>query len=558
MSTLRRPRVPVKKATPAQLRAKSAQLEQLLAQLKDMEDFPEGQRGPECVRDRRDKAQQDFRFFARTYLPELIQGAGCDFHDALAQLLQDLGDGDRVLHQDPGPFGELIHADAEGEAPEGRPDIQVAAVAAPRGHAKSTWCSLAFPLWCLLTGRQGYAVLISDVADQAAAFVEAVRAVLQESPRIRSDFGQIETTGPEGRLDILAPAMPDGSKPKWRVVRLLGLGAKMKLRGRNFHGRRPGLVIQDDVENDEAVESADRRRKLRRWFFKAVIPALAPTKGVLLALGTILHDDSLLMSQLKTFGGPIWRCWDAEERPLWPERFGHAHLAWMRLQMDREEPGSFSQEYENRAQGDEEKPFKKFDTYDCLPDRLSVLTHVDPALGKQRGDYTALVTVGMDNDGCAYVLDAVIKRIGPTDTGRAIIRQREAYPAAMQAEEVAYQAALAEILGLLAAQEGLMIPLRLIRPKGDKISRISAIAPHIETGRIKFPRLSPVAQGNASYRPMVNGGISGMQLLMDQLLSFPKGAHDDGPDALAAAVSGRFQRKPFGGFGIGMSAGGGL
>lgn len=45
MSTLRRPRVPVKKATPAQLRAKSAQLEQLLAQLKDMEDFPEGQRG---------------------------------------------------------------------------------------------------------------------------------------------------------------------------------------------------------------------------------------------------------------------------------------------------------------------------------------------------------------------------------------------------------------------------------------------------------------------------------------------------------------------------------
>ena len=56
-----------------------------------------------------------------------------------------------------------------------------------------------------------------------------------------------------------------------------------------------------------------------------------------------------------------------------------------------------------------------------------------------------------------------------------------------------------------------------IRPTGDKIARIQNLQPFIATGKLRFARPQ--------------------RLLLEQLQAFPKGAHDDGPDALEMAVS---------------------
>jgi predicted phage terminase large subunit-like protein len=543
-------RIPIPKASAAKARKATEALDQLIARLREMEDFAPGERSPEASKARRVRAQEDFPFFCRTFLPELIQGDGCALHTALATGCQALGSGSASSIIDPILFGEVVEPSDKGLDAA---DIHALVLAAPRGHAKSTWGTIAFPLWVLVTGRKGYVQVVSDTREQALGFVEVIRTVLQESPRLRADFGSIHTEGPEGLVDLVPPAGPCGEKPAFRLSRVQGFGSGQKLRGRNFQGRRPDLVVLDDVENDEAVENPARRKKLRQWFIKAVLPALDPTRGSLLALGTILHEDSLMWSILHMFGGAIWRCWDEDETPLWPERFPQKHLRWLRATMDAEDPGSFAQEMENRAQGDDEKPFKAFVSYDQLPERLTVLTHVDPATGKQRGDFTALVTVGFGSDGICYVLDAVIKRLGPTETGRAILRQREIYPGKIQSEEVAYQSALVDIVDLLATEEGVFVPIQTIKPKGDKIARIESLAPAVETGRIRFPRLSPPAKGNGALEPFGCGGISGIRKLQEQLLHFPKAAHDDGPDALQGATGGRFRRRSFAGAGVGLS-----
>ncbi|MDR3684768.1 MAG: phage terminase large subunit [Geothrix sp.] len=547
------PRIHIPRATGARARKKAEELEQLIARLREMEDFPADARTAEGTLARRKAAQASFHSFCKTYLPDLIQGDGCVLHDDIAAGCQALGDGKAAPVRDPGPFGEVVEpADQALEAAE----IHAVVKAAPRGHAKSTWGTIAFSAWCILTGRKGYAQLVSDTQDQAKGFVEAIRTLIEESPRIRCDWGQVQVEGPEGLIDLVVPTGPEGERPAFRLARLQGFGSGQRLRGRTFQGRRPDLIILDDVENDEAVENPDRRKKLRRWFIKAVLPALDPSCGALAVWGTILHEDSLLWSVLRMFGGAIWRCWDEGETPLWPERFPAGHLRWLRATMDAEDPGSFAQEMENRAQGDDEKPFKAFQEYDQLPERLSVLTHIDPAMGKRRSDFTALVTVGFAPDGLCYVLDAVIKRLGPTETGRAILAQRESYPGAVQSEDVAYQAALVEIVDLLSANEGVMIPVRPVKPiGGDKPTRIASMAPHVETGRILFPRLSPLAKGNGSIEPCLIGGASGIRKLQSQLLAFPKGANDDGPDALQGAVAGRWRKKSFAGAGIGMKPG---
>lgn len=542
-------RVHIPRATKARAQEASQRLEELIERLREMEDFPAEERTPRAAQARRGQAQGNYRYFAQTYLPELIQGRGCQLHEALAYTLQDLAEGKEAQPLEPDPFGEVIAPNPETE----RPEIRAAVLAAPRGHAKSTWGTIAWSLWCALTGRKVHIQLVSDTLDQASGFVEVIRTVLQESPRIRNDWGEVPVEGPEGILLLQVPEPLDGTKLTCRTALIQAFGRGQKLRGRLHQGHRPDLVVLDDVENDEAVENPERRKKLRQWFIKAVIPGLDPGRGALLALGTILHEDSLLMSLLRIFGGAIWRCWDAEEnQALWAERFSIHHLRGLRAVMDQEEPGAFSQEYENRPQGDTEKPFRTFQEYDVLPERLVIKTHVDPALGKRKkGCYTALITMGYA-EGRAYVLDAVLKRIGPRDTGKAILQVREAYPGGrLQSEDVAYQEALSDIVDLLAAQEGILVSVEQVKPKGDKLARIASLAPAVETGRILFPRLSPPAQGNASVTPMACGGVTGIRLLKQQFLDFPKGAFVDGPDALQACVAGRFKKRAFGGHGIG-------
>src|SRR5262245_22687232 len=46
---------------------------------------------------------------------------------------------------------------------------------APRGSAKSTWVSLAYPLWVALEGIERYILLISDSQTQARLLLEAFR-----------------------------------------------------------------------------------------------------------------------------------------------------------------------------------------------------------------------------------------------------------------------------------------------------------------------------------------------------------------------------------------------
>lgn len=547
------PRVKIPRASRTDARRASESLDALIARLRELGDFPAAERTPEATRERRKAAQASFVSFALTYLPELIPSVGCPMHEAMGWTLQDLADGKAARPLDPAPYGELVEIEDEAENGEA-PDIHAAPIAAPRGHAKSTWGSIAFPTWCVLTARKGYIQQVSDTRDQACGFVEAIRTILEESPRIRADFGEIRIDGGEGTLDIQVPLMLDGTRPGVRLARIQAFGTGQKLRGRNFQGRRPDLVILDDVENDEAVENPARRKKLRMWFTKAVLPALDPTRGAILVLGTILHDASLLWSLLRMFGGAIWRCWDDQERPLWPERFPAKHLRYLRSKMDAEDPGSFAQEMENRAQGDEDKPFRVVQEYEQLPERLLVVTHVDPAGGRRKSDFTALVTVGYANGVC-YVLDAVLERLGPTRTGRKILEVREVYRGRIQCEDVAYQESLVEIVDLLVADEGVMLPVTLVRPVGDKVERIKSMAPAIETGKILFPRLSPMARGNSTHAPCLVGGTTGIHRLKEQLLGFPKAANDDGPDALQGATAGRFKRRAFAGISLGLCPG---
>ena len=73
---------------------------------------------------------------------------------------------------------------------------------------------------------------------------------------------------------------------------------------------------------------------------------------------------------------------------------------------------------------------------------------------------------------------------------------------------------------------GISLNIQRVTSRLDKLARIQGLEPWITQGKIKFAQTQ--------------------KLLLDQFRHFPKGAHDDGPDALEMAISGPDKRK--GGF----------
>ena len=82
---------------------------------------------------RRDVAEASLREFTRLYLGHYCESEFSTMHEELFGLLESSVDG----------------------------DASRLAIAAPRGHAKSTIASLALPLWLMLYGRKHFILIVS-------------------------------------------------------------------------------------------------------------------------------------------------------------------------------------------------------------------------------------------------------------------------------------------------------------------------------------------------------------------------------------------------------------
>jgi hypothetical protein len=238
------------------------------------------------------------------------------------------------------------------------------AVAAPRGFAKSTITDVVVLTWYILTGRKHFAILVSDTYTQAALLLEPLRNEIENNVFLQWLYpnaqGDLWSNG-----DFIVRGW-DIKKNEQTVCRIMAKGAGMKVRGLKFLNFRPDLVIIDDLENDELVESDDRRKKLMNWFKRSLLPALAK-KGEVLYIGTILHFDALLIKVINKkddFAG--WhtlrfKALKDDGTSLWPEHFTAEELVRMRDDPTYEKyigPLAFAQEMQNEPIDDGQRIIK--------------------------------------------------------------------------------------------------------------------------------------------------------------------------------------------------------
>lgn len=187
-----------------------------------------------------------------------------------------------------------------------------AAFACPRGHGKTTTVTKGFATWVACEWRTlphfqnepPFILIVSDTLGQARDRALDLRDELESNESIRAAYGDLARVS---ETDAVRPKRGQPSqrfraRRKWTEtdftttsgVRVVAVGAGSKVRGLLRSGRRPSLILVDDLENDESVQTAAARAKLERWLNKALIPTGIEGRVVTAVVGTILHADSLL------------------------------------------------------------------------------------------------------------------------------------------------------------------------------------------------------------------------------------------------------------------------
>lgn len=328
--------------------------------------MPLAQTDKELVIEYVDKALNDIFFFACEFLPHLLTETVPEFHMEMYRLL---------------PLEARL------------------AMAAPRGFAKSTLSSVIYPIWLGIRGRtdRNEIVIISASEGLAVEFLRKIKREYETNQKLKKFFGEFRTE-------------------KWSETHIiLSTGVNMRARGAGaqIRGFRPNVMIIDDIETQDSVNSEEQRRKLKEWVFKDCLNTLMPN-GQFIIVGTLIHPLSVLNDILQTDNGWTKRIYRAykdgiqeEGHELWPSLWNHK-----RLQARKAEIGSyfFASEYMNNPLSDETAPIKENQIrfWSTLPDTMSYVIAVDPAYSEdEKADFKVAALVGIDQQMNRYLVSYV-------------------------------------------------------------------------------------------------------------------------------------------------------
>jgi len=184
-----------------------------------------------------------------------------------------------------------------------------------------------------------------------------------------------------------------------------GMGIGGQLRG----GRR-GLIMLDDLEDEETAISEEQRDKLRRRINKELIPKLLP-EAEMAYFGTPIHQLAYIHQIITTpdngWHKRIYSAYvDSKQeagKERWKEMFPHD-----RLQMIKSTMGTnyFSGEYLCNPIADENVPIKEgqIKTWTKKPKKFSCVLALDPAYSEDsNSDYKVAVVVGTDEENNRYL-----------------------------------------------------------------------------------------------------------------------------------------------------------
>lgn len=450
--------------------------------------------------------------------------------------------------------------------------------AASRGHAKSAYLSNAFPVHEIVFRKRKMILVISETNAGSKKFIKWVASQLKYNQKLRADFGELlyERKNLNEKDSEEAFLTTTGIK-----MEATSLGTQ--IRGFRNGSQRPDLILLDDLESRDSNNTPELRQKAKDWLNQDLMPAYDPTRTAVIFMGTLVHVDSLLnyvLNERKDFiknkfpaiinppeRPDLWAEFEriykeyeptpeeiaeietAEEQMetpnaraalafyyahkdemdagvdvLWPSRFPIHQLIFEKINLGSK---AFNTEFMNNPIDEESQIFKPhLFTYhnDDIPFKdgnYHIGMGIDFAMGKERGDFSAIVTVARHKaTKKIYVIDAYGARIHPDEFMRVIVdKVMQFLP-----DKIAAESQMAQEFFVDKLKEALRVKgypshsrVKKIQQRNRKELRIEALLPDIENGTIVFSRRHA--------------------LLLEQFERYGSKWHDDLPDALEMSIS---------------------
>lgn len=319
----------------------------------------------------------------------------------------------------------------------------------------------------------------------------------------------------------------------WWSYYATGVGGSITWRRWNI------FIIDDPLKADEAANSRLSRDKVNNWYQNTVLSRLHnPAKDLVIIIMQRTHEDDLCGFLIDLMEKDVWEkfeivslpsiatkneTWEIDWRvhwrktgdPLDKERFPLESLEKIKKSLWMV---NFECQYQQNPLSKLAREFHEewFFYFDEIPAWWRIFTAVDPAFSrKETADYSAIVTCKFIDDRI-YVLDYFAWRIDPWQLIDEIINQYMRWlPEKIGVEAVQAQRVIGVALKNKLAESGKYPLIEDITNAGDKETRIRWLIPHFRDGRVR-----------------IRNGIVAEVRLEDQLVSFPRGAHDDVIDAL--------------------------
>ena len=441
-------------------------------------------------------------------------------------------------------LNRILMAAAAGEPWASRVIIQL-----PPRHGKSEFVSGYFPSWFLGMYPERKIVLASYEATLAGVWGQRNRDIMEA-------YGQ-EVFGVRVRQDSAA-------KNNWSLDKRRGgmftTGIGGPLTGKGAHG----AIIDDPVKNDREALSPTYRARAKEWFRSTLRTRMEPG-GFIIVIQTRWHEDDLAGwlqgpemnadgqwlvislpaiaeqdEQISLPGQGV--CWTRSAgEPLWPWRFDMDSLLatqrdqggpsghwWLALYMQRPTP----------LGGGILKP-EQFRRFHIVPDGYLLDTPAGPRLVpmtglqkfatmdlatslKNHADYTVLGVFGVTVPDL-LLLDLFRGRLEGPDLPRLAARVYEVLrPAYIGVEQAGFQLSTIQDMRRGNPHEKPPrppLPIKAIRPEGDKVTRALTLAARMAGGNIYVPKDAP-------WLPALEAEMS----------VFPRGDFDDQTDVLAFAA----------------------
>ena len=405
----------------------------------------------------------------------------------------------------------------------------------PRGHLKSATVTVGWSVQQVCKDPNTRILIGSETNAKAKDFLKQIRDIFEQNERVRYLYGDHVRKASRWTDDEITSNLRTSTSVKEPTVFTTGTDQTRT-------GSHCDIAILDDPVSHTNINTKEAREKTLRWYREIANNILDPG-GTLVVIGTRWHFADIYQyildeladvfqifhhQALTDEGYDILRKdIDLEEKEklitpdmlLFPEKFTVKNL-WEIYSGNNNE--FFNNQYMNRIVDSESADFRETDIqfYDPSDKRpyLNKYIGIDPAIS-ENGDFTAIVCVGVDEEGKWYVLEYENVHAKPNEIIDLAFKMYERHPDIRKVgiETVQYQKAL--VYGFKDEQRKRQIHLPIVectrggRNSLTKEQRILSLQPIVSQKRMHLQK--------------------GMIELREQLRTFPRCKYDDLLDSLA-------------------------